>query len=296
MVRKLYSALLLLVFCTSGCSEKRETSGLKVLTDDLGREVHVDTAISKVMSLSASLTEMLYVICDDSQIVARTPHCNYPLEVLKKPIINNYPIDYERLLMLKPDLVFTKEGIISLEEANKVEEMGIPVYFQRYKNTEDIFTGLEKLGKLLGKEEKARKAADSLRLLLNTIQTSIKGRPRPSVLMIISKDKIFVYGKDTYASDMLEKAGGRNAVDSIFQLAYPALTSEYILHLDPDIILGSEYADLQGGFFNTYPELKKTKAYQNKKIYTVPEELISRPGPRVVEGIRLIKQIIHPDA
>ena len=236
------------------------------------------------------------MICDEEEIIARTHNCNYPPQVLNKPVVSNYPIDYEKLLMLKPDLVFAKEGIISMEEAHKIEEMGIPVYFQVYKKTDDIFLGLEKLGIVLKKEKRAKKVADSLRVLLGKVEKSTKAFSKPTVLMIISKEKIFVYGKDSYASDMLAKAGGQNAVDSIFQNAYPSVTTEYILHINPQIVIGTKHVDLHNSFFAMYPELQKIEAYKNKRIYTVPEELISRPGPRVVEGIELLKNRIHPHA
>lgn len=248
------------------------------------------------MALSSSLTEMLYMICEDDQIIARTQNCDYPARVLSKPVVNNYPIDFEKLLVLKPDMVFAKEGIVSLEEAAKIEEMGIPVYFQSYKNTEDVFEGLVRLGKVLQKEATATRVADSLRQELKKITGRTQHLPKPRVLMIISKEKIFVYGKDSYASDMLEKAGGRNAMDSVFQVAFPSITTEYILHLNPDIIIGGEPVDLDGAFFKMYPELEKIDAYKNKKVYTISEVFTSRPGPRVVEGIRILKEIIHPDA
>jgi iron complex transport system substrate-binding protein len=286
----------ILIFLGSSCGSNRDNSGNRVVVDDLGREVKMKEEVHRVMALSSSLTEMLYMICDEKEIIARTHNCNYPPQVFNKPVVSNYPIDYEKLLMLKPDLVFAKDGIVSLEEAQKIEQMGIPVYFQVYKKTDDIFFGLEKLGKVLKKETRAKTVADSLRFLLDRVEKLTKPLAKPSVLMIISKDKIFVYGKDSYGSDMLDKAGGQNAVDSIFEQAYPSLTTEYIMHINPEIIIGTEHVDLHGSFFTMYPELQKVKAYQNKRIYTVPEELISRPGPRVVEGIEILKNRIHPHA
>lgn len=292
----MYCFLGILLFLGSSCDSNRDPSGSRVILDDLGREVKVKEDINRVMALSSSLTEMLYMICDEEEIIARTHNCNYPSRVLQKPVVSNYPIDYEKLLMLKPDLVFAKEGIISMEQAQKIEQMGIPVYFQVYKKTDDIFWGLEKLGKVLKKEKRAKTVADSLRLLLGKVEESTKALAKPSVLMIISKEKIFVYGKDSYASDMLSKAGGQNAVDSIFEQSFPSLTTEYILHINPEVIVGTEHVDLDKSFFTMYPELQKIDAYKNKRIYTVPEELISRPGPRVVEGIELLKNKIHPYA
>lgn len=295
-VCKFSSLWLLAGFLTVSCGSRVEYSAGKLIKDDLGREVRVKKEIKRVMALSSSLTEMLYLVCEEDRIVGRTHNCNYPPQVLQKTVVSNYPIDYEKLLMLQPDLVVAKDGIISIEEALKIEGMGIPVYFQQYQRTEDIFLGIEKLGRILNREKRATEAADSLRKALKKEEESVQGFSKPSVLMIISKDKIFVYGKDSYASDMLDKAGGKNVLDSVYNQPYPSLTTEYILHLNPDIILGAEQVDLGSSFFAMYPELKMTGAYKSGRVYTVPEELISRPGPRVVEGIKLLKQQIHPDA
>jgi iron complex transport system substrate-binding protein len=264
--------------------------------DDLGRDVSLKKETTQVMALSSSITEMLYLICKEENIVGRTQNCDYPPQALKKPVINNYPIDYEGLLMLKPDLVIAKDGIISIEQALKIEEMGIPIYFQKYRNVEDVFLGLEKLGQLLNSNESAKRAADSLRNQLQTIQESVAHLTKPKVLLIISKDKIFVYGKDSFGSDMLLKAGGINAIDTVFANSFPQVTSEYILHINPDIIIGAEQVKLSSEFFELYPELKKTYAYENKRIYTIAEDLISRPGPRVVMAIDQLKTFIHPNA
>lgn len=287
--------MLFILFLLS-CKAQEEKTGLRKVKDDLGREVSLKEETTRVIALSSSMTEMLYLICTEEQIVGRTQNCDYPPEALKKPVINNYPIDYEGLLMLKPDLVVAKDEIISIEQALKIEEMGIPVYFQKYENVEDVFTGIEKLGQLLNREERAHEAADSLRDRLKVVQQSADHLTKPKVLLIISKDKIFVYGKDSFGSDMLLKAGGMNAIDTIFANSFPLVTSEYILHINPDIIIGAEQVKLSTEFFEQYPELKKTSAYENKRIYTIEEDLISRPGPRVVMGIEKLKTFIHPYA
>lgn len=294
--RKLPRTFILLLLFNLACDSSRETIGNKLVKDDLGRDVPIKMEIRKVMALSSSLTEMLYFVCDEDQIVGRTHNCDYPVQVLKKPVVSNYPIDYEKLLLLKPDIVFAKDGIISMKEALKIEDMGIPVYFQHYNKVEDIFSGLEKLGNVLNRPIRAGKVADSLRILLTKIEESVRDLPKPKVLMIISKDKLFVYGKDSFGSDLLNKAGGRNAIDSIFNNPFPQVTSEYIIHVNPDIIIGAEQVELDGSFFKLYPELKKTDAFKKNKIYTISEDLISRPGPRVIQGIDALKKIIHPDA
>ena len=288
-----YISIVILFSCQGNTYKPHDIT----FTDDLGREIKIQSHKPlRFMAISPSLTEMLYLIGHDSEIVGRTQNCNYPPEVLKKPVIHNYPMDYEGLISLKPDLVFAKEGIISLEQAAKIEEMGIPVFFQQYYKSEDIFEGIEELGKVLGREMKARMISDSLRKRKFDLESVNVNLHRPRVLMIISSDKIFAHGKNSFASDILYLAGGINAIDTVLNNDFPQLTLEYILYLNPDVIIGGHPADLNGSFFNLYPELRKVNAYKNNRIYSIDEDILSRPGPRVIEGALQIKKILHPDA
>lgn len=288
--------LLLLLVVIHGCSERKSEDRKIKLVDDLNRTVMVKENPARFMALSSSLTEMLFILCDDDQVVARTHNCDYPAAALKKEVISNYPIDYEGLLKVNPDLVFAKEGIISLEEAAKIESIGIPIYFQKYDKVDDILKGIETLGIILNKKERSLFVSDSLKKEIALLHTSVANKKTPRVLILISKEQLFAFGKQSYASDILTYAGAFNAINETFNNAYPQITSEYILKINPDILIGLKGTGMENGdFFELYPELKRLDLYKNKKYYSFPEDLLSRPGPRVGETIRQLIKIIHPD-
>ncbi|MBC5993361.1 ABC transporter substrate-binding protein [Pontibacter sp. SD6] len=241
------------------------------------------------------MTEMLYAILDTSTIIARTPNDDYPAAVYTKPVVNNYPVDYEQILLLKPDLIFTVEGITPLDVAERLKELGVPVYYQKYRTVEDVFTGMEDIGKIMGREQQATQLADSLRKEVASIARKYKNVAQPQqVLAITWKDPIYVYGQNTIFSDKLKILGAENAVKEVFEQPYPALTREYILKLNPDVLLGGSKEKLEKEFFNLYPELRKVKAYQNNRIYDPTDNLQSRPGPRVVESLRELEGFLYP--
>jgi iron complex transport system substrate-binding protein len=287
--RKYLIVFIWLVSCTT--KKPTYSSEYITLTDDLGRSVKVKKEARRFLSLASSVTEMLYLICDTSEIVGRTPTCNYPPEVYSKPIVNNYPPDLERILFLKPDLLVTKDGMLSLPQAAAIEKMGIPVYFQKYDKVNDIFSGIEKLAEITNHKEYGKKIADSLRMEMQKYSVVTDAENR-KVLLLISKESYFVFGKDTYASDIIRLAGGINAVDSVYENPYPIVSAEYILKVNPDIILGGESVSLQKEFFELHPEMKRTNAYKNKQYFTINDDYLSRPGPRVVEAVKVIQGII----
>jgi iron complex transport system substrate-binding protein len=237
---------------------------------------------------------MLFAVCDTSQIVAVTQNCNFPEAVESKPVVNNYPMDYETLLKVKPDIIFTVEGITPLADAERMAQMKIAVYYQKYATVEDIFEGLTDIGKIMGREKQAAKLIDSLRHIKEQISRQTATLAKPKVLAITWHDPIYAYGKNTIFTDKLRIAGAVNAVDTVFDAPFPALSREYILKIDPEVILGGSFERMDSTFFRLYPELRKTSAYQSKKIYDVTDDLQSRPSPRVMQSVVEIEQLIHP--
>ncbi|MBC3541532.1 ABC transporter substrate-binding protein [Rufibacter sediminis] len=279
--------------CESKKTSAPASSAFRTVTDDLGRTVNLPVLPKRVMALTPSLTEMLFAVADTASIIARTQNCDFPAAALTKPVLNNYPMDYERLLALKPDVVFATDGIISMEVAAQVQKLGIPIYFQTYDSVADIIRGIRSLGVLLHRETQANAVADSLQTQLNQLAADTAGPNRPRVLAITWQDPIYVYGRNTVFSDKLRYAGGQNAVTEVFAQPYPALTREYILKMNPEVIIGSDFAKMEKTFFSLYPELRRIKAYQNKRIYQVTDDLMSRPSPRVVEGIAELKAVLR---
>lgn len=293
----LFACIGFMISCSGKSDRTVSTQDFRILRDDLGREVKIrqtpDTLAQRFLPFAPSVTEMLFLVCDTAEIVGRTQNCNYPPQALSKPEINNYPPDLEKILSVKPDLLITKDGMLSPAQADAIEKMGVPVYFQKYDRVNDIFYGLEKLATLTGHEERGKSVADSLNKALEAISAPGKdAMKRKKVLMLISNESYFVFGKETYASDIVWKAGGINAVDSVYNNSYPVLTAEYILKINPDVILGGAQVGLEKDFFELHKELKRTNAYKNRQYFTINDDYLSRPGPRVVEAVREVRAIL----
>ncbi|TGD78728.1 ABC transporter substrate-binding protein [Hymenobacter wooponensis] len=258
--------------------------------DDLGRSVTIPAHPRRIMALAPSMTEMLYAVADTSTIIARTQVCDYPAAVVHKPVVSSYPLDLERLVAMHPDVVFTVSGITSPDDAARLEQLGIPVYYQQYETVDDVLRGMRDLGHLLGREEVARHLTDSLQAELRHIAPASGKAPR--VLAITWQDPIYVYGQNTLFTDKIKLAGGQNAVVEKFAQPYPALTREYILKLNPDVLIGGRFGKLDSTFFKNYPELRRIRAYQTRQVYPITGNLMERPGPRTVESVRELQRII----
>ena len=180
--------LLLPLALLPGCHSEPGKTALVPVRDGLGRAERVPIHPRRVLALAPSMTEMLFAVADTATIVARCPQDNYPAAVYRKPVVNNYPLDLERVVLLKPDVVFTGEGMTSVDDAQRLQQLGIPVYYLRFRRVEDVFEGLEEvgrlLGRLLGRLPQARRLTDSLRQ--NRKALALAAPRRANVLRVLA--------------------------------------------------------------------------------------------------------------
>lgn len=265
--------------------------------DDLGRVFTLPAHPRRVLALAPSMSEMLFAVSDTATIVARVPQHNYPAAVYRKPVVNNYPLDLEKLVLLKPDIVFTLEGITSVDDAQRLTELGIPVYFQRYRRVEDVFQGIEKVGRLLSRQPQAKRLADSLRREVARVAPA--GPAATAALKVLAinwQDFIYCYGQNTLFTDEIRLAGGQNVVTVTFPQSYPALTREYTLKLNPDVLLGGSLTKMDSTFFKNYPELRRIKPCQTRRVFAITGNIMERPGPSVVESVRELQNLLKQAA
>lgn len=281
----------------AGCDAPTSPAAPAVaVRDDLGRALRLPPRPRRVLALAPSMSEMLFAVADTATIVARTPQDDFPAALRRKPVVNNYPLDLERIVALRPDVVFTVEGITSPDDAQRLQQLGIPVYYQRYRRVEDVFRGLEDLGRLLGRLAPARRLADSLRTELRQLAAdtlALRAAPRPRVLALASQDPLYVFGQNTLFTDEIRLAGGLNAVGETLPQPYPPLSREYVLRLNPDVLLGGRLSQLDSTFFRQNPELRRLRAYQTGRVFPIAADLITRPSPRVVETVRQLRRLLR---
>jgi iron complex transport system substrate-binding protein len=277
--------LLLLVRCTQPSEKQINTPEV---TDDLGRTIRVKST-QKILSLTPSINEILYKLIDEDRIIARTPYDSFPAAILTKPVINNYPPDLERILTLSPDLIVAKEGMLGKDDMDRLAELGFPVYMQRYESLTDIYHSIQSLGKILDCQSKSDSLVGSIKYQVQSIEDKTTDQYKPKILIIISLEPLYVFGNNSYVNDLMVAAGGVNAMTELMHNPYPIINREYLLKLDSDIILGTDMS----GLLKYYPEMKLSKAVKLNNIYPLDTEILSRPGPRVVEGIERINEIIN---
>jgi iron complex transport system substrate-binding protein len=266
----------------------------KSYTDGLGRDIQLQRAPSRVISIAPNITEILYAIGASDKLIAGSEACDFPTATDTLTRLVTYPsLDLEQLQFLNPDLIITTDEIFSIDQIERIEALGTPVYVQSYETLDDVFKNMRSLGKVLGKKAQANQVADSLEALVDRIATVTEYQVKFGTLIFISDNPLKVVGGKGVLHNLIGLAGGENAMRKI-KAPYPEVTPEAILKAKPEIIIFPSsndqiYADLLA----EYPWLSNTPADINKRIFIMDPDLLYRPGPRMVTGLLQLTQSLH---
>ena len=276
-----YSIYLCILFVLSilSCNSKQEDRVIEsfyVRKDDLGRNVSIPVNPKRILSLTPSITELVYTFSDTSRLIGRSVWCDYPAGVKIIPAVNNYPLDIEGVVRLKPDLILVKQGMISVQELDKLEQLHLAVYVQKYDLLNEIYASTKTLVEI-AKGDSATYKHWLTSMQSDTMHTSVQHAK--TCLAVTSVSPIYVFGKTTFVSELIEQAGGKNCVETI-QSAYPTVDVEYILRANPDVFIFNS-TDQQKLFFETYPLLKQCKGYITNQLFVIDDSIMSRPGIRL---------------
>lgn len=264
------------------------------LVDDLQRKLTLDSPAKRVVSLAPSITETLFAIGAGDRVVGVTDYCNYPAEAKTKQrvggVINP---NIETIISLKPDLiVLSMEGNVR-EDFNKLTSFGIPVFVTNPRNLAGIYTSVAQLGSLTGQSAQAMTLVHSLKMRADSIVLAASSSKSRNALLFVSLQPIIVVGRGTFLAELIELAGGINTAAHTSS-TYPAYSREAVLKDNPDVLIFmsgilSNPAELS----QFYPEWKTLNAFRRKKIFVIDSDIVSRPGPRAVDGLEMLYKLIH---
>ncbi len=277
--------------CQSADVPTVQTS-VREVRDDLGKTVRVPEKIERAISLAPSITEMIFGIGAGDRLVGVTTYCNYPSEATSiEKVGDTQTPNIERIIALEPQIVFISTAS-QLEAFSKtLNEQGISVYVTNPKTLDAVLRNMAELGNLFAKGEYADGVVTSLAGRESWIRHQAnydreapnRSIAKPRVFVQISREPLFTIGRDSFLTEIVESAGGASATKDI-ATAYPKISKETALALDPDVIFLSDSDD------NREPSevLKNSKAVKNGRVYRINADIISRPGPRLVDALEEI--------
>lgn len=270
-------------------------------TDVLGRSVTLESRPEAIVSLAPSVTEMLFALGAGDQVVGRTDFDNYPAEVESLSSVGGFTvstISIESILALEPDLV-VGGAVAQAEIVNALDGTGIEVFIIEATSIEDVMADILTLGQLTGNSQGAKDLVAEMENRVTAVTekvNTVQDGEKVTVFYEIWHEPLTTATKETVTGDLITTAGGINIFADL-EGGYPTVSAEEILESDPAVILGpSTHTDqLTAEIIAARPGWEDLSAVQSGAIYIVDGDIVSRPGPRVVDALETIAASFYPE-
>ena len=277
------------------------TTGVTI-TDVAGRKVTIATTPQHLISLAPSTTEILFALGLAPKIVAVDDFSDYPAEAKNLPKIGglNAAYNFEQIVALKPDLILAA-GITAPEAIKKLEDLKLSVVVVGAEKTsfDSVFADIALVGKATGQVEQAAQLTTTLQNQLAGLKAKLTAaKEKPLVyweLDATDPAKPYSVGPGNFVGDMIALAGGVN-VFAQAESPFPQVSAEQVVAANPDVIILSDAA-----YGITIESVLKRPGWQiiaavkQQRVAPIDDNLVSRPGPRIVEGLEASARIIHPE-
>ena len=306
MLRKLLSTTLLIILITACGSPATvapgdSTAPPQAFVDGLNRQVTITAGVaSRVVSLAPSNTEILYTIGAGKQVVGRDALSDFPEEAKSVTDIGSTfdALNTELIVSLNPDLVLAAE-INTPEQVKQLEDLGLTVYYLKNPLTpEEMYGNLEIVAQLTGHHQEVPALIESLKQRVAAVDEKIAPiSSRPNVFYELDDTdpaKPYTAGKGTFITQLIERAGGHNIASDLD--GYPQISLEQVVAADPAfILLGDARYGVSPESIAQRPGWENLSAVKNGKVLPFNDDLVSRPGPRLVDALEELAKLLRPE-
>jgi iron complex transport system substrate-binding protein len=306
MLRKLLLITLLVTLMTACAPQATVAPGdmtapPQTFTDGLNRQVTLPGGVaSRVVSLAPSNTEILYAIGAGDQVVGRDKLSDFPEEAKSVTDIGSTfdALNTELIVSLKPDLVLAAE-INTPEQVKQLEDLGLTVYYLKNPLTlEEMYGNLEIVAQMTGRQQEVPALIESLKARVAAVDEKIAPiSSRPNVFYELDGTdpaKPYTAGKGTFITQLIERAGGHNIAADLDD--YPQMSLEQVVAADPAfILLGDARYGVSPESIAQRPGWENLSAVKNGKVLPFNDDLVSRPGPRLVDALEELAKLLRPE-
>lgn len=254
----------------------------------------------RIVSLAPSATEVLFEAGCGARVVGVTSYCRYPAQATTLPKVGGYLTpSYEALVALRPDLIVVLPEHV--DARRYLATLGLDVVEFDHRSIRGILDSIATAGDLCGTRARADAAVAELEGLLRRVDERTDGRPRPRVVISVSRGQergfgsLSAAGPDGVYHDLLLRAGGRNAVPP-GPVLHPALSPESLLRLNPDAVVEFASGAVDGtAIREEWRALPSLTAVERQRVFVFTEDFLPVPGPRLVRFTDTLARALHPD-
>lgn len=290
----------------SGCG-KAEDKAMEpkgdaiTITDMTGREITLEEPATKIVALTPADCEILYAIGAGNTLVGRGEYCNIPAEVMDIPAVQSgAETNIEQIIALKPQVLLMTAMAQTEEQIQQLENAGIHVVVSDAQDIDGVYTAIEMIGTLLGKNEEAATVINDMKATFSEVTEQAKGDGTETVYFEVSPLEygLWTAGADTFMDEIATMLGLKNCFSDVS--GWGEISEEQVLERNPDYIVTIQM------YFGEGPTpteeilsragWENVAAVANNKILNLQNDELSRPGPRLAEGARLLYDFVYGEA
>jgi iron complex transport system substrate-binding protein len=265
------------------------------VTDEAGRRVLLPLRIERIVSLAPNLTEIVYAVGAGNRLVGDTTYCDYPPEAQSVAKVGDtIQPSVERIVALKPQIVLVSTASQLEAFTRQLDQQKIAVYVTNPQSLEDVFRSIQTLGDLFGEHERAAKLVTDLRLRAADVDHAIKSTRPVAVFYQVSGEPLYTIGRESYLTDLVRRAGGVSVTANVSG-AFPRFSDEAALAAQPEAIILPAGDSMGEANSKVAAPLRKSPAAFNNRVYKINDSHLSRPGPRLVDGLEEMARALHPE-
>lgn len=272
------------------------------VTDSAGRTVTVPQPVVHIVSLAPSTTEIVAALDGLGRVAAVDMYSDYPADVTALPKVTNpdMTVNYEQIAALKPDVVYAA-GITAPDVITAIEKLGIVVVVVGAPSATfaSVLADIALVGKTLQRDAEATALTVTMQTDWDALAAKVAGvATKPTVFWELDATdpaKPYTVGPGSFVQELLTAGGGVN-IFADAATAYPQVSLEQIVAKEPAVIL------LADSLWGVTPDAVADRAgwatipaVAAKQVFPIDDNLVSRPGPRIVDGLRAVVAILHPD-
>lgn len=263
----------------------------EVFTDGTGRRIEITKKPERIVSLAPSITEILFSLQLGNKITGVTDFCDYPEEAARKPKVGwLISPSIEKIVTLQPDIVFATTEGNKPEIVDELERMSIKTYVLNPRNIHDVLGDIIAIGDISGRTSVAAERVRSLKSRIDAVEKRLSDGRKRRVMYIVSTDPIISAGPGSFIHDLIVTAGGLNIM-SDSPVRYPHVNIEEIISRDPEIIIAPrDQIEQIKGWKSRWGGIS---ALSDGMVFPINPDIVSRPGPRIIDGLELISDYIH---
>lgn len=309
-IKKYFALLLAVCVALTACASSgtssvsqqgasQADSGSKItVTDMTGREITLDEPAGRVVALTASDCEILYAIGAADTLVGRGEYCDWPEEVLEVPIVNSgSDTNIEQILALEPDVLIMSTMAQTEEQIEALENSGVHVVVSDASDIEGVYTAIELIGDLMGREDNADRLISDMKSTFEEIKSSSDFDGGKTVYFEVSPLQygLWAAGKNTFMDEIAGMLGLTNIFNDVD--GWGSVSEEQVLDRNPDYIVTISMYFGEGPTpveeLAARPAWSSITAVKEGNILNLQNNELSRPGPRLADGARMLYDFVY---